>query len=101
MRPPTETADPLPTHLVLDGIAHPIGDEPLTLGPTGIEETAPTDHNLATVRRLAGQAVLEAPAEAGVIVNGESFEGSTGLAAGDRLGMVDTVLEILVVTMVE
>jgi hypothetical protein len=101
MRPPTEAADQLPTHLVLDGIAHLISDEPLTLGPTGIEETAHTDRNLATIRRLAGQAVLEAPAEAGVIVNGESFEGSTGLAAGDRLGMVDTVLEILVVTMVE
>ena len=101
MRPPTETADPLPTHLVLDGIAHLISDEPLTLGPTGIEETAHTERNLATIRRLAGQAVLEAPAEAGVTVNGEPFEGSVGLAAGDRLGLVDTDLEILAVTMAE
>jgi hypothetical protein len=101
MRPPTDAEDRLPTHLVLDGIAHLIGDEPLTLGPTGIEGPGHNLRHHATVRRLAGQAVLEAPAEAGMIVNGKPFEGSAGLAAGDRLGLVDTDLEILVVTMAE
>jgi hypothetical protein len=101
MRPPTEAANPLPTHLVLNGIAYLISDEPLTLGPTGIEEAAHSDRNLATIRRLAGQAVLEAPAEAGVTVNGKPFEGSAGLAAGDRLGLVDSDLEALAVTMAE
>jgi hypothetical protein len=69
------------------------------LDPNGIVEDADADGDVATVRRLAGQAVLEAPAVARVTVNGEPFEGKAGLAAGDRLGFVDTEVEILVVTM--
>jgi hypothetical protein len=101
MRPPSQTADHLPTHLVLDGVAHAIGAQPLALSADGIGAAAETGSEVATVRRLAGQAVIEAPATAGVTVNGDAFEGQAGLAAGDRLGFVASDLEILVVTLAE
>jgi pSer/pThr/pTyr-binding forkhead associated (FHA) protein len=45
--------------------------------------------------------MLDAPAEAGVTVNGEQLEGKTALAPGDRLRLGTSDREILVVTMVE
>jgi hypothetical protein len=101
MKPPADGADHLPTHLVLDGIAHAIGSHPLALATSGIGEGAGVDRDLPTVRRHAGQAILEAPVGAGVTINGEPFEGTAGLAAGDRLGFAAAELEILVVTMAE
>jgi hypothetical protein len=94
-------ADHLPTHLVLDGVAHAIGSQPLALGADGISDAAETGLDVPTVRQLAGQAVIEAPATAGVTVNGDAFEGTAGLAAGDRLSFVASDVEILVVTLAE
>jgi len=99
--PPPDGARHLPTHLVMDGVAHRIGSEPLILDPTGAEEDGSSDRPLATVRRLAAQAVLDAPAGAGVTVNGEPLEGRAVLAPGDRLRLGDSDREILVVTMRE
>jgi hypothetical protein len=53
------------------------------------------------VRRLAGQAVLDAPAEAGAILNGDPIEGRTALAPGDRLRFGEADSEVLVVAMAE
>jgi len=99
--PPPGGVRHLPTHLVMDGVAHRIGSDPLIFGPTGVESGADIDPHAVTVRRLAGQAVLDAPAEAGVTVNGEYLEGRTALAPGDRLRLETSDREILVVTMVE
>ena len=99
--PPPDGARHLPTHLVMDGVAHRIGSDPLVLGPTGVDDGADLDHRPATVRRLADQAVLDAPAEAGVTVNGEPLEGRAALAPGDRLRLGPSDREILVVAMVE
>ena len=99
--PPPGGARNLPTHLVMDGVAHRIGSDPLIFGPTGVEGGADIDPLAATVRRLAGQAVLDAPAEAGVTVNGEKLKGRTALAPGDRLHLGTSDREILVVTLVE
>jgi len=99
--PPPDGVRRLPTHLVIDGVAHPIGSDPLVLGGDGVEDGVDVEKLGATVRRLAGQAVLDAPAEAGITLNGEPHEGKTALAPGDRLSLGTTDREILVVTMAE
>ncbi len=99
--PPPDGARHLPTHLVMAGVAHRIGSEPLILDPTGAEDDGDHDRPLATVRRLAAQAILDAPAGAGVTVNGEPLEGRTVLAPGDRLRLGASDREILIVTMAE
>jgi hypothetical protein len=98
--PPIESSRHLPSHLVLGGAAHRIESDPLTLLPEGIER-AEMGEGAPTVRRLAGQAVLEAPAEAGLTLNGDPIEGRTALAPGDRLRLAASDGEILVVTMAE
>jgi hypothetical protein len=85
----------------MDGVAHRIGSEPLALDSGASDAAGNRDRPLATVRRLAAQAVLDAPAGAGVTVNGEPLEGRTVLAPGDRLRLGASDREILVVTMAE
>jgi len=99
--PPRDGERHLPTHLVVNGVAHRIESEPLVLGPAGIVERANLDQPQASVRWLAGQAVLDAPAEADVTVNGDPIEGRTALAPGDRLRLDSADREILVVTMAD
>lgn len=101
VNPPPDGGRHLPTHLVVNGVAHRIESEPMILGPGGIEEGSDLDQPYPSVRRLAGQAVLDAPVEAGVTVNGDPIEGRTALAPGDqlRLGTADSA--ILVVAMAD
>jgi len=99
--PPPDGAPHLPTHLVMDGVAHRIGSEELTLDPAAADDTENCDRPLATVRRFAAQAILNAPAGAGITVNGEPLEGRAVLAPGDRLRVGASDREILIVTMVE
>ena len=99
--PPRDGERHLPTHLVVNGVAHRIESEPLVLGPAGIVERANLDQPYTSVRWLAGQAVLDAPAEADVTVNGDPIEGRTALAPGDRLRLDSADQEILVVTMAD
>lgn len=97
--PPPGSSRNLPTHLVDNGIAHEIGDHILFLKPDGVGTEAEDELPPVTVRKLAGQAVLEATADAGVALNGDPFEGRTALAPGDRLRIGSSDREILVVTM--
>jgi len=99
--PPPDGARYLPTHLVIDGVAQSIGSDPLVLGASEMEDGISVGRSSATVRRLAGQAVLDAPADAGVTLNGEAFDGRTALAPGDRLRLDTSDQEILVVTMAD
>lgn len=99
--PPPDGGRHLPTHLVIDGVAHRIASERLTLGPDGVMDTVKEEQKTASVRRLAGQAVLEAPTEAGLILNGDPIEGRTALAPGDRLRFGEAGSEILVVAMAD
>jgi hypothetical protein len=101
VNPPPDSGRHLPTHLVVDGVAHRISSEALILGPDGVEEGVEGSHQSVSVRRLAGQAVLETTAGAGVIVNGDPIEGRTALAPGDRLRLGEAGSEILVVAMAE
>jgi hypothetical protein len=99
--PPPNGGRHLPTHLVVNGVAHRIGSDPLMLGDGGVEGGMDIDHTSATVRRLAGQAVLDAPAGAGVFLNGVPIEGRTALALGDRLRFGESDSDVLVVAMAE
>jgi hypothetical protein len=97
--PPPDGGRHLPTHLVDNGVAHAIGDAFLFLGPDGVTSVAEDLQQVVTVRKLAGQTVLEAGVEAGVTLNGEPFDGRTALAPGDQLRIGPSDREILVVTM--
>lgn len=97
--PPRDGERHQPTHLVVNGVAHRIEPEPLLLDPAGIVVRADLDHRRASVRWLAGQAVLDVPAGTVVTVNGDSIEGRTALVPGDRLRLGAADGEILVVTM--
>jgi hypothetical protein len=97
--PPAGGSRHLPTHLVDNGIAHEIGAEALYLGPDGVGLETADDQPTVTVRRLAGQAVLEAVAGAGVLLNGDPVDGRTALAPGDQLRIGSSDRDILVVTM--
>ena len=97
--PPCDGEQRLPTHLVVNGIAHRIESEPLLLGPAGIVDRANLDRKHPSVRWLAGQVVLDAAAETTVTVNGDPIHGRMVLAAGDRLRLDSTDREILVVSM--
>ena len=101
MTPPPDGERHLPTHLVVNGVAHRIESEALILGPDGIEERADPDQPYPSVRWLAGQAVLDAPAGAEMRVNGDPIEGRTALAPGDRLRLGSADREILVVAMAD
>jgi hypothetical protein len=101
VNPPPPGGRHLPTHLVVNGVAHRIEIEPMILGPAGIEERPDLDRRYPSVRRLAGQAVLDAPVGAGVSINGETIEGRTPLAPGDRLRLGSAEREILVVSMAD
>jgi hypothetical protein len=97
--PPPDGERHLPTHLVVNGVAHPIASEALILGPSGIEERADSGKPYASVRRIAGQAVLDTQPGVAVIVNGEPAQGRTALAPGDRLRLEAADSEVLVVAM--
>jgi hypothetical protein len=99
--PPADSVRQLPSHLVVDGVAVKIGSEELVLGAEGLTDGVEEPDSAATVRRLAGQAVLDAPPHAGVTINGEPFEGRTALAPGDRLSVGRSDRQILVVTMAD
>ena len=101
VNPPPNGGRHLPTHLVVNGVAHRIESEPMILGPAGIEEGPEIEPLFPSVRRLAGHAVLDAPAEAGVTVNGKPIEGRTALAPGDQLRLGTTDSAILVVAMAD
>ena len=99
--PPKERLRHQPTHLVIDGIARRIGGEPLLLGLSGNENEARKDRELATVRRVSGQVVVDAPLGAGVIVNGEPLDGRAALSSGDQLILRGSDTPIQAVTLVE
>lgn len=97
----------IPTHLVLDGVAQPITEVPIVIGPapgatteTASNESGAPSEELVRIRRIEDQVVLEAPTGTNVVVNDQTVESATVLAAGDRIVVGEPLREILVVTMV-
>ena len=99
--PPRDGERHLPTHLVVNGVAHRIESEPLVLGSAGIVERTDLDRPYPSVRWLAGQTVLDVPDGALVIVNDDPIEGRMALAPGDRLRLGEADWEVLVVAMAD
>ena len=94
-----------PTHVVHDGRAHAITEEPLTLGRTaagtrslalaGPAAGVSAEH--CVLVRNKGAVVVQDRSRYGTFVNGERVAGSAALAAGDRLriGTPGVVLELV------
>lgn len=101
VNPPKDRIRHQPTHLVIDGVARRIGAEPLLLGLSGNENAARGDPGVATVRRVAGQVVVDASLGAGVTVNGEPLNGRAALSSGDQLILGGSDTTIQAVTLVE
>jgi hypothetical protein len=94
------------THVLVDGIAHPIGERGLALGtapPSGVRglvlrgDTGGVSRHHCTVRALGGEAVIEDHAGGDTFVNGERVGGRAALRAGDRLRLGSPGLELLLV----
>jgi hypothetical protein len=88
-----------PTHLVFDGVAHPITEDAFRVGR--IETTAGNGGEPVTIRRHRDQVVVEFPPGAEVLLNGEVLDGNAALTTGDRLRLGSSAVEILLVTMAE
>ncbi len=97
----------LPTHVIQDGKAHAIDEQPLVIG-----QGAGGGRRLAlagpgsgisrvhcTLQRRDRAVVVRDHSRYGTFVNGERVEGETVLAAGDRLrvGTPGVVLELVTV----
>lgn len=94
-----------PSHLVVDGVAQPITDEPIVIAPGegGRWSTVDVDFEVEAqviVRRIGSEVVVEAPPGLAVTVNGQPVEPTTVLAVGDRLQLGEARREVLLVTMV-
>ena len=95
------------THVIQDGRAHVIGEEPLVVG-AGVGDgrriglapgLAGISRTHCTLQRRSGRAFVRDHSRYGTFVNGERVQGELELAAGDRLrvGTPGVVLELIAV----
>jgi len=112
-RMPRSRGASCPTHVILDGHAHAIGEHPLVLG-LGEDDpalaagrwlvlTGPAagiSHSHCTLMRRGGSVVVRDHSRYGTFVNGERVEGEAAVGAGDwlRIGTPGIVLELVAVT---
>ncbi len=92
-----------PTHLVVDGRAQAITEEPTIIPLDGSPDSnggGDSPHPPVTIRRIGTSVVVEAPPGVAVVVNGRAAESSAALAAGDRLHLGEPPREVILVTMV-
>ena len=94
---------PRPTHVVVDGIAHPITPEPFVLGsgiPEGSRgfdlggEIAGLSRHHCSIYRSEDRVLVEDHASSGSFLNGERLEGIRNVAAGDRLRLGHSSIEV-------
>ncbi|MGB5293439.1 MAG: FHA domain-containing protein [Thermoanaerobaculia bacterium] len=90
----SETKTKPPTHLLYEGVAHPIDGDPLVLGvaiPTGAKGVDLTGPTAGVSRRHCSlwvqgdEVIVEDHSTYGSFLNGSRIEGRAVLAAGDRL----------------
>jgi hypothetical protein len=99
---PARAARTRATHVIVDGVAHAIGDRGLALGtapPAEARGLAIGGDGVArhhcTLRAADGEAVVEDHSSEGTFVNGERVRGRTALRIGDRVRL--GTLELLAV----
>ena len=92
-----------PSHLLYEGVAHPIEADPLLLGialPTdarGVQlvgETAGISRHHCSIRRQGDEVIVEDHSTYGSFLNGSRIEGWAPLAAGDRLRLGTPGIEL-------
>ena len=98
------------THVLVDGIAHVIGERGLALGtapPAGVRglvvrgDALGVSRHHCTLRTANGDVAVEDHAGGDTFVNGERVEGRVALRAGDRLRLGSPGLELLLVAVEE
>lgn len=105
--PPGGAATTLtPTHLVVDGVVRAVGDAATVIAETtgtpgapGVDNPGSGTLTSVVVRRVGDQVMVEAPRGVRLTVNGIPVEGRAALAAGDRLVVIETGSEVLLVRM--
>jgi hypothetical protein len=102
-RPVSKGQDNPPTHLLYEGVAHPIDGDRLFVGvalPSGDRgvqltgETAGISRRHCSIRRQGDQVILEDHSTYGSFLNGSRIEGKAPLAAGDRLRLGTPGIEL-------
>ena len=105
--PPTPQDRPIPTHILHQGVAHPLGDRPFALGRElvpglpGLQiasQSAGISRNHCTLVLRSDCLLLEDHSTYGTYVNGERVRGTRPLSAGDRirLGTPGEDLQVIV-----
>ncbi len=102
---PPEPEGPVPTHLLHDGLAYPITDEPFRLGlaigeARGLNltgQTAGISRVHCSVARTGGRPVVEDSSTYGSFLNGERIGQRAPLQAGDRLRLGTPGIEVLLI----
>jgi hypothetical protein len=103
-------SSPSPTHLLFEGRAYPIGDEPLVLGVAvdpgkrglSLAGTSPgISREHCSVQRRGERCVVEDHSTYGSFLNGQQVSGSAELAVGDRLRVGSPGVELLLIAVVE
>jgi len=99
-----------PTHIVHDGAAHRLTDQPFVLGTAVAEGTRGLDLPEATpglsrvhcsVYRLGDAVVVEDHSSHGTFLNGQHVDGKTPAGRGDRLRLGDPGVELQFITVTD
>jgi len=88
--PEVSETRPSPTHIVVDGIAHPITPEPLDLGG----EDAVLSRDRCRIYRYEDEVIVEDHSSLESFLNGERVEGMRRVATGDRLRLGHPSIEV-------
>jgi FHA domain len=105
--PPAARTRPerMPTHVLFEGVAHPIDPGPFLLGiaiPEGhrglnFDGAAGVSRYHCTIDRIEERVVIEDHSRYGSFVNGKRIEGKTPLHTGDRLALGTTAIEVALI----
>jgi hypothetical protein len=99
-----------PTHVLLDGVAHAIDEEPLVFGvaiPAGARgvnlpgPSAGISRSHCSIFRRGGEVLVEDHSSHGSFVNGARVEGRAPLAPGDRLRLGSPGVELQLIRVAE
>ncbi len=106
VRPPS-FEDSIPTHVLHDGIAHPIPSQPFWLGRS-IPEGSPginftradveVSRSHCSIHRSGDRVILEDHSTSGSFLNGKQVEAGAELRVGDRLRLGPSDIEVQLIT---
>lgn len=100
----------LPTHLLHDGIARPLGDQSILIGTAApdpsaglqiTDRTAGISRRHCRIDRDAGEVVIEDLSRYGTLVNDRRITGRHPLLAGDRLRLGTPGVELQLIAIVD